>query len=144
MATNQAAANKAVFRHFYDVINTHDREAISVMIKEVVRPDAVLHVPLPVDAAGAAGVEYVMTTFLRAYPDLNLAVQDMVAEDDKVVSRTVVTGTHEGDFQGHPATGRAVRYEEIFIGRFVGGRIAELWGVADVYSHLKQLGVIAA
>jgi hypothetical protein len=43
-----------------------------------------------------------------------------------------------------PPTGRSVTYNEIFIVRFAGGRIAETWGVVDVLSQMKQLGAIAA
>jgi predicted ester cyclase len=45
---------------------------------------------------------------------------------------------------GLPPTGKSVTYNEIFILRFVNGRIAETWGVVDVFSQLKQLGVIPA
>ena len=45
---------------------------------------------------------------------------------------------------GVPPTGKPVTYNEIFIFRFVNGRIAETWGVVDVFSQLKQLGVIPA
>lgn len=42
---------------------------------------------------------------------------------------------------GLPPTGKSVTYNEIFIFRFVEGRIAETWGVVDVFSQMKQLGV---
>jgi hypothetical protein len=45
---------------------------------------------------------------------------------------------------GLPPTGKSVAYSEIFIVRFVTGRIAETWGVVDVLSQMKQLGVIPA
>jgi predicted ester cyclase len=45
---------------------------------------------------------------------------------------------------GIPPTGKSVTYNEIFIGRFVNGRIAETWGVVDVLSQMRQLGVIPA
>jgi predicted ester cyclase len=45
---------------------------------------------------------------------------------------------------GLPPTGKAVTYNEIFIFRFAGGRIAETWGVVDIFSQMKQLGVIPA
>jgi predicted ester cyclase len=45
---------------------------------------------------------------------------------------------------GLPPTGKPVTYNEIFIFRFAGGRIAETWGVVDVFSQMKQLGVIPA
>jgi predicted ester cyclase len=58
--------------------------------------------------------------------------------------RDTVTGTHQGEYMGIPPTGTSVTYNEIFIFRFVNGRIAETWGVVDVLSQMKQLGVIRA
>jgi steroid delta-isomerase-like uncharacterized protein len=86
----------------------------------------------------------VFATLHRAFPDLHVTVEDVVAEGDKVVSRNSVTGTHQGDYMGLPATGRPVAYNEIFIFRFVDGRIAETWGVVDVLAQMRQLGVIPA
>jgi hypothetical protein len=81
----------------------------------------------------------VFARLLRAYPDLRVAIQDVIAEGDKVVVRNVVSGTHNGEYLGIPPTGKAVTYNEIFIMRFVNGRIAEGWGVVDVFSQLRQL-----
>ena len=98
--------------------------------------------PLPIDATGAQALKQVWTTLLRAYPDLHVAVEDLIAEGDKLVSRNMVTGTHRGEYLGLPPTGRSVTYNEIFIVRFDDGRIAETWGVVDVLAQLRQLGVI--
>ena len=81
---------------------------------------------------------------LRAYPDLHVTVEDLIAEDDKLVARNTVTGTHQGEYMGVPPTGKSVTYNEIFIVRFANGRITETWGVVDVLSQMKQLGVIQA
>jgi predicted ester cyclase len=78
---------------------------------------------------------------LRAFPDLHVTVEDVIAEGDKVVVRNTVAGTHQGEYMGRPPTGVSVMYNEIFIVRFAGGRIAEIWGVADVFSQMRQLGV---
>ena len=56
----------------------------------------------------------------------------------------VVTETHQGEFMGLAPTGKSVEYNEIFIVRFADGRIAEIWGVVDVFTQLRQLGVIPA
>lgn len=85
-----------------------------------------------------------MRLLLRAYPDLQLTVEDVIAEGDKVVGRNVVTGTHLGEHLGLAPTGKPVVYNEIFVFRVVDGRIAEIWGVADVFSQLRQLGAIPA
>jgi predicted ester cyclase len=66
----------------------------------------------------------------------------VIAEGDKVVCRNVVTGTQQGEYMGLPPTGRSVTYNEIFIFRFDGGRIAETWGVVDVLAQMRQLGAI--
>jgi predicted ester cyclase len=86
----------------------------------------------------------VFTRLYRAFPDLHITVEDVIAEGDKLVERDTVTGTHQGEFMGLPPTGKTVSYSEIFIMRFVNGRIAEIWGVADALSQMKQLGMIPA
>ena len=80
----------------------------------------------------------------RAFPDLHITIEDLIADGDKVVEKDTVTGTHLGEFNGLPPTGKSVAYTEIFIMRFVNGRIAEIWGVVDVFSQMKQLGMIQA
>jgi hypothetical protein len=67
---------------------------------------------------------------IRAFPDLHIAVEDLIAEGDKVVNRNTVTGTHQGEHMGIPPTGKCIAYNEIFIIRFEGGRIAETWGAS--------------
>ena len=76
---------------------------------------------------------------LRAFPDLHVTVEDLIAEGDKVVARNTVTGTHQGEYMGRPPTGKPVTYDEIFILRFANGRIAEMWGIVDVPSQMNSL-----
>ena len=144
MSTTQATTNKAAFRRFHDAMNSGDAELIAKAIDEVVEPDVLIRTPLPVQATGAQALKEVFARLHRAFPDLHVTVEDVVAEGDKVVSRNSVTGTHQGDYMGLPATGRPVAYNEIFIFRFVDGRIAETWGVVDVLAQMRQLGVIPA
>jgi steroid delta-isomerase-like uncharacterized protein len=142
MSTDQVTRNKATFRRFHDAVNSGDAELIAQTIDEVVEPEVRIGTPLPIDATGAQALKQVWTTLLRAYPDLHVAVEDLIAEADKVVCRNVVTGTHQGEYLGLPPTGRSVTYNEIFIFRFEDGRIAETWGVVDVLAQLRQLGAI--
>jgi steroid delta-isomerase-like uncharacterized protein len=142
MSTDQVTSNKATFRRFHDAVNSGDAELIAQTIDEVVEPDVRIGTPLPIDATGAQALKQVWTTLLRAYPDLHVSVEDIVAEADKLVCRNVVTGTHQGEYLGLPPTGRSVTYDEIFIFRFEDGRIAETWGVVDLLAQLRQLGAI--
>jgi steroid delta-isomerase-like uncharacterized protein len=125
-------------------MNTNDAEIISKTIDELVEPDALIRTPLPIAVTGARALNEVFARLHRAYPDLHITVEDLVAEGDKVVVRDSVTGTHRGEYMGIPPTGKSVTYNEIFIARFVNGRIAETWGVVDVLSQMRQLGAIPA
>jgi steroid delta-isomerase-like uncharacterized protein len=144
MSTVETARNKAIFRRFCDAMNTNDAELISKTIDELVQPDALIRTPLPIQAKGAEALKEVFLRLHRGLPDLHVAVEDMIAERDKVVGRNVVTGTHRGEYMGLQPTGKFITYNEIFIFRFVNGRIAETWGVVDVFSQLRQLGAIGA
>jgi steroid delta-isomerase-like uncharacterized protein len=144
MSTAEVTRNKEAFRRFQDAVNTCDAEFISKTIDELVAPDAIIRTPLPGDATGAQLLKQVWTVLLRAYPDLHLTVEDLIGEDDKVVARIVCTGTHLGEYMGLEPTGKSIAYDEIFIFRFADGRVVETWGVVDVFSQMKQLGVIPA
>ncbi|MER5352384.1 ester cyclase [Kitasatospora sp. NPDC002551] len=145
MSTSPSLANVATLRRLHDAVNSGDPELIAATIDEVAAPGLEIRTPLPLDSTGAQALKQVFTTLLRAFPDLRVTVEDVIAEEDKVVSRNTVTGTHLGDYLGRPATGRAVRYDEIFVFRFTAdGRIAETWGVVDLLSQLRQLGFAPA
>ncbi len=142
MSTDQATGNKATFRRFHEAVNSGDMELIAKTIDEVVEPDVRIGTPLPIQSTGAQALKEVWATLLRAYPDIQVTVEDLIAEGDKLVCRNVVTGTHQGEYMGLPPTGRSVTYNEIFIFRFEGGLIAETWGVVDVLAQLRQLGAM--
>ena len=144
MSTAEVAANKAAFKRFHDAANTGDFEVLAKTIDELVDPDAVIRTPLPIGGTGADALKQVWAILLRIYPDIHLTVEDLIGEDDKVVGRTTVTGTHRSEFMGAAATGKPVTYNEIFIFRFANGRVIETWGVVDVYSQMRQIGVIPA
>jgi predicted ester cyclase len=103
----------------------------------------VIRTPLPIDATGPDALKRVWAMLYGIYPDIRLVVEDLIAEGDKVVGRTTVSGTHRGEFMGVAGTGKSVTYSEIFIFRIRDGRIVETWGVVDLYAQMKQIGVIA-
>ena len=144
MSTARATSNRAIVGRFYDVVNTGDAELISRTIDELVEPDAVIRTPVPLQSTGAQALKEVFAALDRIFADLHIAVEDVIAEGDRVVTRNLVTGTSQGEHLGHPPTGRSVAYDEIFIFRLANGRIAETWGVVDVLSQMRQLGVIPA
>ncbi|MEV1019330.1 ester cyclase [Streptomyces sp. NPDC050264] len=138
----QTAANKAAFRRLHDAANTGDADAVMKAIDDVVAPDLLFHAPVPMGAAGAQALKKVYAVLLQAFPDLRVRVEDMIAEGDRLVIRNTVTGTHLGDFRGLPPTGKSVTYSEMFVFRFTDGRVAEIWGVVDSLTQLRQLGAV--
>jgi steroid delta-isomerase-like uncharacterized protein len=144
MSASRAVSNRATFDRLHDAVNSGDAEVIAKTIDEIVEPDLLFHAPVPSGVTGTEALKQVWVTLLRAFPDLHVAIEDVVAEGDKVVFRNTVTGTHLGEYRGLAPTGRSVTYGEIFILRFADGRIAEIWGVVDVFAQLRQLGLIPA
>jgi steroid delta-isomerase-like uncharacterized protein len=142
MPATRETTNKDLFTRFHAAINSGDPALIAATIDDLVHPDVRLHTSLPVPEPGVRAFHHVWTVLLRAYPDIHVRVEDLIAENDKVVARSVVTGTHRGEYLGLAPTGRVVGYDEIFIVRIADGLIVETWGVVDVLAQLRQLGAI--
>jgi steroid delta-isomerase-like uncharacterized protein len=144
MATAQETRNKALLTRIEEALSSGDWELMTKTIDEVVAPDAQISTPLPIEATGADLLKEVFGRLHRAFPDLHVTIEDLIAEGDKVVARNTVTGTHQGEYMGLPPTGNYVRYNEVFICRFVDGQLAETWGMVDALSLQRQLGGLPA
>lgn len=80
----------------------------------------------------------------QGFPDFDITLEDIVAEDDKVVKRWVFEGTHSGEFAGIPPTGKKITMRGITLYRLAQGRISEMYWNYDVFGLLQQLGAIPA
>ncbi len=132
--------NKEIVRHFFDQGPSHGNMSAA---KKLLAPNFVLHVPLPA-APGIQGISDVITACREAFEHLNVTVEDMVAEDDRVAARFTARGVHKGAFMGLPATGKPIIMTGIEIFRIENGRIAELWGEANLLGLMQQLGILPA
>ena len=129
-------ANKSCYRRWFEeVINQRRGD----LVDELLTADYRLHFPgmPPVDADGH---RLLLQGFLAGFEDWREQVDVLVAEGDRVVAWVTGTGTHTGDFQGIPATGRRVRVTGVGMGRIADGRIAEAWACFDALGMLQQLG----
>ena len=68
-------------------------------------------------------------------------MEQLVADDDNVAIAYTITGTHQGDFLGVPATGRQIKTRGMQIARFHNSQIVERWGSSDQLGILQQIGV---
>ncbi len=127
---------KALARRFYAEIFERGDVAVA---DEILTPDFVWHNQVP---PGPAGVKTFATEMRTAFPDLRLTAEHVVAEGDRVAILWTLSGTHQGEFFGVPATGQRVMIPGLDIYRIDNGKIAELWTVGDDLSLLAQLGAI--
>ncbi|MFI2374129.1 ester cyclase [Streptomyces sp. NPDC018964] len=142
MSAAGTTGNAATLQRFHSAVNSGSPELVFQAVDELVAPDVLFHAPVPMGLTGAEALKRVWGVLLRAFPDIHVTVEETISEGDRIVVRNTVTGTHRGEYQGVPPTGRTVSYGEIFIFRFAGGRIAEVRGVVDVLSLLRQLGAL--
>jgi steroid delta-isomerase-like uncharacterized protein len=136
--------NKAIARRVYEAFNQAISTGSWASLDELLTVDVVDHSPAPGQEPGREGIKKIFEAFRTAFPDLHFHVEDMIAEGDKVASRISTHGTHQGDFQGIPSTGKPVTQTGIDILRLAGGKVVERWGEFDNLGLLQQLGVIPA
>jgi steroid delta-isomerase-like uncharacterized protein len=128
--------NAALVLGSIEALNAGDTEKLLA----VVAPDIVIHYaelpePLHGREVWRSGYELMRT----AFPDLEAHVDDVVAADDKVAIRVRFRGTHQGEFQGIPATGRTIDYVSHEFYRVENGLFAEEWICSDLATLFRQL-----
>jgi steroid delta-isomerase-like uncharacterized protein len=131
--------NKAVIRKFLEEVINQNRmdRATDLVVEDFVELD-----PLPGQRQGREGLKEVLRMMRAAFPDIHWAVEEMVAEGDKVVTRFTWTGTHHGIFMGIPATGKSVSVKGVVIDQLEGGKMSNSRMLMDSLGMLQQLGVV--
>lgn len=112
-------------------------------VGEFISPDHVGHDPAgPEDTHGVEAARERIEAYRTAFPDLQVTIEDQLAEGDRVCTRWTARGTHDGDLMGMSPTGRQVTIEGLSIDRFEGGKIVETWDNWDTMGMMQQLGAI--
>jgi len=128
--------NAALVRESIEAFSAGDTEKLLA----VVAPDITIHyAELPEPLHGRETWRQGFELMRRAFPDLEAHVDDLVAAGDKVAIRVRFRGTHEGEFQGIPATGRTIEYVSHEFYRVENGVFAEEWICSDMATLLRQL-----
>jgi predicted ester cyclase len=120
--------NKALVRRLVEIVNAADLDSLS----EIASGDV------------AAEARRWIGPFRDSFPDFHMEVVDLIAEADKVVAHLKCSGTHEGEWRGHPATGnRFEKIDEIYIFRVEEGKVAGATAaVEDNLTRMRQLGIV--
>jgi steroid delta-isomerase-like uncharacterized protein len=133
--------NKALVERWFAALSGGASEDVA----NLAAADIVYHDPSPREESQTGGTEEWASDRGQDYPDLEVTVEQMIAEGDMVASYQRYTGTQQGDVEderGVPATGLATEWVSMGLFRIECGKIAEVWAVADDLGRLQRLGVI--
>ena len=137
--------NKRLVRRFIDEVWNQRKIDLA---DELIASDCITHqLRSPADTAGSPrspeAVKQEAAAWLAAFPDLHLALEQMIAANDLVVSRCTIHGTHRGgDWMGIAPTGRKIEVPMIVIHRIDGGKIVEDWVLIGSLLLFQQLGLV--
>jgi predicted ester cyclase len=134
--------NKALIRRWLDECYNKGNAAAA---DELVAPDYVNHSAPHGQMPGLEAEKRYVAMILAAFPDFRLAIEDQIAEGDKVVTCLTASGTYEGGLEDIPSTaviGKQVRVTEILIHRIAGAKVVEGWIAIDELGLWQQLGAI--
>jgi len=135
---NPESNKELVIRFVEEVWNQRNLEPI----KELFHPEiignnpAVTYMYMP---ANRETFTQSIADYLAAYPDMNVTIHDMVAEDDKVLAHWSVNATHGGELMGIPPTGNPVTFSGHTMYRFADGQIVETWWTWDTMGMMQQI-----
>jgi steroid delta-isomerase-like uncharacterized protein len=110
------------------------------VIDEVIAPDFIDHTPQSGQPPGLDGVKVLATAARQAFPDLEITINQAIAEGDFVVLHTTNSATMKGEFAGMPASGKHATWDAVHMSRIDGGKIVEHWVIQDQLGMLQQLG----
>jgi steroid delta-isomerase-like uncharacterized protein len=139
--TASEKANISIVRKFFEVGPSKGDLAAA---DAILHPEFSLHTPLPTPGPGIEAMNNVITTCRAAFHGLQVTIDDIMADADIVTARFTARGIHQGDFMGLPPTGKAITMTGIEIFRLKEGRIAELWGEANLMGLMQQLAIVPA
>ena len=131
--------NKAAARAVFEVWSSGELERLD----ELVARNVVHHDPHdPHASQGLDGMKKTIEINRTAFPDLQLTVEDQIAEGDKVATRWSASMTQQGELMGAPPTGKRATLTGITIDRFEAGKIVEAWRNMDTLGLLQGIGAL--
>jgi steroid delta-isomerase-like uncharacterized protein len=129
--------NKAIARRLFQAVEASDQAAL----KELLAPDFIAHQTGPPGPLNREAFLGGISAASASFSDQHYTIEDQIAEGDKVVTRVAWQGTHSGDFQGVPPTGKQLIGGGVAIEHIKDGRIVERWANLDLLGLLQQLGL---
>ena len=133
-----SAENEAVVRRFYEQMCNERKNDLA---GELFTEDHILHDPQIPAATGPQGMADTVSVYQKGVEG-HWGIEDLFSAGDKVIVRWTGSGTHVGEVNGIPATGKKIAVDAISIHQLRDGKIAESWETWDTLGFLQQLGVV--
>ena len=130
--------NKQILAEYVNAANGGQLDKLDSLVID----DYVEHDPVPGQEPGREGLKKAYALFNSPFPDLKFSFDDVIAEDDLVVGWGMISGTHQGDFFGVPATGKKVHWTGTRVFRLKEGKVTDGWMNLDMLGLLQQMGAI--
>jgi steroid delta-isomerase-like uncharacterized protein len=134
-------ANKEIIRKYFKAIDEEGKTANAEILNEFLAEDFIEHDPAPGIAPTRDGWKQLFKMFAEATPGYHV-INDLIAEDDRVVAHITAYGKHVGTIFGIPATNKEFSMKGIVIWRLKNGKITEHWAQNDMVGMMIQLGVM--
>ena len=132
--------NKFVFRRSFEELWNKGNLSLA---DELFDPNYAHHDPSTPDFGRGPESERKRATLYRtAFPDLQLTIEDVIAEGETVMARWSCRGTHKGDLSGIAPTGKQFTISGVSIARLANGKLAEGWVNWDAQGLMQQLGIV--
>jgi len=135
MSTEQQKVNDRVIKEVWNQGNLG-------LLDELCDPNYVLHDGTTI-IHGIEGFKQYIERDRKSFPDVHFTIEDEVAEGDKVVTRFICRGAHEGYLAGIAPTGKRMTVSGMILNRFANDRLVESWINFDTFGMMQQLGVIS-
>jgi steroid delta-isomerase-like uncharacterized protein len=130
--------NLGVLAKFAEAVNTGQFD----LFKESVSLDNIDHDPAGGQVPGPGGYRFFFKGLRDAFPDLSVALDTMVADEESIAFAYTLTGTQNGSYMGIAPTGRKMKIRGMQISKFKDGKMIERWGSSDELGMLQQLGAL--
>ena len=131
--------NKELIRRLYEEVWNKRKFEIT---SELISPSHALQGPnFSGSSIGPDAYKHQVALFVAGIPDLRFTVEDTVSENDKIVACWTISGTHQGEFMGIPATNKKISFDGMTIHHIANGKIIDSFSNWDALGLMRQLGV---
>lgn len=110
------------------------------LIDKILSPNWVDIPAAPHQPAGPAGAKAILAELWETFPDFKIKIEDTLYDGNKVIVRSMLTGTQKGEFLGVPAKNGKLAIQAIDIHEFKDGKILRTWHTEDWLTGLHQMG----